>query len=115
MRKLVLNGPPAVGNRGVDDDEDPLFAAQEERGKTGCLGRNLSVSGGVLQCQNLNGLGHAYFLPHEELREYAAHLLEASGDFVSLLRPGIGDDEEMRGTDLQPFRLAGLQRKRQEQ
>jgi len=68
-----------------------------------------------LQRQNLNGLRHAYLLPHHELRKYRLHLLEARRDFMPLFGAGVGDHEEMRGTGLQPFRFAGMKRQTREQ
>ncbi|MFZ0312304.1 MAG: hypothetical protein WAL85_06325 [Candidatus Korobacteraceae bacterium] len=53
--------------------------------------------------------------PDEENAKSRTHLLEEISDVTAVLFAGVGDDREVLGTDLNPFRFSRPQRKREEQ
>ena len=94
MGKRVLNRAIAVGNKQVEDNENAVFADKEEggslRGISVYHGRDLRVILVAADRDDLDGLGQAEPLAHEQLTKDCSHLLETRSDFVSLLVSRVG-------------------------
>src|SRR5205807_6095819 len=110
--EVVSDGPPGFVLEQVEHDEVLVVAWEKETWSVNGLAVTqrceLIVKLIVLEGEDGQWHGEVEAVFAEQGGKDGAHLLKAEGDLTSFLVAGVGDDREVYGVDLKPWRLGGV-------